>query len=335
MIHSRIIKIMKILITGISGQDGIYLSRLLKEEYAKVHIIGISRKLDRSQFIKKAKLEDLNKTQIIDVVNCNLYKYESINKLVHDFRPNLVFNLSGPSSVYESISNPEIENDIKRIFNNITSSLIENNNFCKFFQASTSEMYGTNNTKEIYNENDAFNPNSPYASGKLHGHEKVLKLAKKYSWDIKSGILFNHESSFRGNNYLIMKIINTAASIKDGQIDHLTVGSLDYLRDWSHAKDIVKGVFQITTEGKSPDYVLGSGVGTSIREVVKIVFDYFDLNYKDYIKLNPEILRKNDPLKIVANPNKVYSEIGWRTKMNIKNTIESIIDESIGKLSTR
>jgi GDPmannose 4,6-dehydratase len=325
---------MKILITGISGQDGIYLSRLLMEEYAKVKIIGVSRKLNRSQFIKKAKLKDLNNTQVIDLVNCNLYNYESINKLVHDFRPNLVFNLSGPSSVYQSISNPDIENDIKKIFNNITSSLVESNNFCKFFQASTSEMYGANNTKEIYDENEPFIPNSPYASGKLHCHKKVLQLAEKYNWDIKSGILFNHESSFRSNNYLIMKIINTAASIRDGQIDHLTVGSLDYFRDWSHAEDIVKGVFRITTEGRSPDYVLGSGVGTSIKEIVKIVFDYFDLNYKDYIKLNPEILRKNDPLKIIANPNKVYSEIGWSTKMNIENTLESIIDESINKLST-
>ena len=318
---------MKILITGISGQDGIYLSRLLMEEHAKFHIIGVSRKLDRSQFIKKAKLEDLSITQIVDIVNCNLYNYESINKLVHDFRPDLVFNLSGPSSVYQSISNPDIENDIKKIFNNITSSLIENNNFCKFFQASTSEMYGINNAKEIYDENDSFTPNSPYASGKLYGHNKVLKLAKEYSWDIKSGILFNHESSFRDNNYLIMKIINAAISIKDGQIDHLTVGSLDYFRDWSHAKEIVAGIFQITTEGKSIDYVLGSGTGTSIRDVIKIVFEYFNLNYENYIKLNPDILRKDDPLKIIANPSKVYSEVGWSTKMNIENTLESIINE--------
>jgi GDPmannose 4,6-dehydratase len=318
---------MKILITGISGQDGIYLSRFLKKEFSKFHIKGVSRKLNRSQFIKKAKLEDLNSTQIIDLVNCNLYSYKSVYKLVNNFKPNLVFNLSGPSSVYESISNPDIENEIKKIFNNLTNSLIKDNNFCKFFQASTSEMYGKNNLKEIYDEKDFFNPNSPYASGKLFCHNKVLQLAKKYNWDIKSGILFNHESSFRDNNYLIMKIINAAVSIKGGKKDYLTLGSLDYFRDWSHAKDIVNGIFQITTEGKSVDYVLGSGTGVSIRDVVNIVFEYFDLDYKDYIKLNPDILRKDDPLKIIANPNKVYSEIGWSTKMNIENTLESIIYE--------
>ena len=316
---------MKILITGITGQDGIFLTKLIQKSFTKFNILGISRSMNASKFMNKFDIKNLKRSQSVSLVNLNLLNYESVNKLVGDFIPDLVFNLSGPSSVYESIKNPNIEDEINLIFDNLTNVLIQNKNLCNFFQASTSEMYGKNNQKEIYNEEDEFIPNSPYASGKLTNHNKVLNLAETHNWKIFSGILFNHESEYREEDYLFTKIMNSALKIKSGDESYLTVGSLDYCRDWSYAKEIIEGVFLMTTEGKRTSYVLGSGVGTTIGEIIKIVFDFYDLNYEDHIKLNPEILRKGDPVKIISNPHKINSDLRWETKLDIETLVEKII----------
>ena len=141
-------------------------------------------------------------------------------------------------------------------------------------------MYGLNNQLIRYDENSEFQPNSPYAKGKLYNHLNISQLRKKYVWDISSGIMFNHESEFRKDNYLFMKLINSAYDIKHKKVDKFTVGSLDYSRDWSYAADISEGIFAISKFGKSFDYVLGSGVETEIRKVIEIIFSSFNLNYE-------------------------------------------------------
>ena len=152
------------------------------------------------------------KLQNINLVNTSLENQEEVDKLIKDFRPDYLFN-PGPSSVYESIKQPELEFKITKIFDNLIEANIKNNNLCNFYQASSSEMFGQNNNLNIYNENSKFKPNSPYASGKFKSW-KIKRLREEYEWNIYSGIMFNHESEYRKNDYLFMKIIQTAYKIK-------------------------------------------------------------------------------------------------------------------------
>ena len=137
--------------------------------------------------------------------------------------------------------------------------------------------------------------------------------------------MFNHESEFRKKDYLFMKIIDTAQKIKNNEATQLTIGSLDYCRDWSYAEDIAEGIFRLSTEGSDFDYVLGSGVGTKIEQIVKTVFDLFDLDYRNYIEIDSTILRLGDPEVIVSNPIKIQKELGWQTKYTLENFVEKIV----------
>jgi GDPmannose 4,6-dehydratase len=320
---------MEILITGISGQDGIFLTKLLNEKYKNFEIIGISRNFSKTQLEHKAKSNFHN----FKILNIDLLNKQEVHNFLTKVKPSIVFNLSGPSSVYESLRNHKLENEIKIIFNNLTDSLVENRNFCNFFQASSSEMYGLNNKEEQYTEKSSFIPNSPYANAKLINHNKVKELHKIYDWKIFSGILFNHESEFRQPDYLIMKIIRGAIEIKNREKNYLQLGSLELKRDWSYAEEIVEGIFEMTFHGKSPDYVLGSGRATSIKEVVEIIFSYFELDYKQFIKIDNNILRENDPDIVVADPSKIKNDLGWSTRKDIDEFLHIIIKKYLkGKI---
>ena len=316
---------MKILITGITGQDGIFISKTLNETYKNSKIIGTSRNLKKLQFEKKAR----HNFQNLNIVNIDLLNFNEVKSLLTDFNPDVLFNLSGPSSVYESINNPSQKEAITQIFDNLTNGLIENKNYCNFFQASTSEMFGLNNKESVYSETSRFSPNSPYAAGKLENHKKVLVLREKYDWNIFSGIMFNHESEFRSPNYLFMKIINSALQIKNGKLSSFTIGGLNICRDWSYANEIAQGIIDITLNGASYDYVLGSGVGSTIEQLVSNVFTFFDLDYKEYINIDKSILRKNDPKTIISNPLKIQKELGWSTTLNFDELTNKIIKNYI------
>ena len=316
---------MKILITGITGQDGIFISKTLNENYKNSKIIGTSRNLNKLQFEKKAR----HNFQNLNIVNIDLLNFNEVKNLLTDFNPDVLFNLSGPSSVYESINNPSQKEEITQIFNNLTKALIENKNYCNFFQASTSEMFGLNNKESVYSETSSFSPNSPYAAGKLENHKKVLSLREKYDWNIFSGIMFNHESEFRSQNYLFMKIINSALKIKKGELSSFTIGGLNICRDWSYAEEIAQGIIDITFNGTSYDYVLGSGVGSTIEQLVSNVFTFFDLEYKEFINIDKNLLRKNDPETIISNPLKIQKELGWSTTLNFDGLTNKIIKNYI------
>jgi GDPmannose 4,6-dehydratase len=316
---------MKILITGISGQDGIFLTKLIRKEYSNFNIVGTSRTLTSSQFLEKIGISELKENQVINTINLNLENEQRVSQFISDFSPNMVFNLTGPSSVNESIKNPVLANKITKIFDNLTNGLLKSRNLCNFYQASTSEMYGLNNKLKIYDETSEFIPNSPYASGKLLNHKKVNSLRNNYNWNIYSGIMFNHESEYRKDEFLFMKIITTAYKIKKNRESKLKLGSLEYCRDWSYAGDLVEGIMLLTKEGVDFDYVLGSGVGTKIEQLVEIIFNLFDLDYKNYVEVDDTILRTNDPKVIISNPNKIYKEFGWKTKHTLENFVEIVV----------
>jgi GDPmannose 4,6-dehydratase len=177
------------------------------------------------------------------------------------------------------------------------------------------------------NENSEFLPNSPYALAKLDNHNKVISLNKKYDWNIYSGITFNHESEFRKQNYLIMKIITAAWKIKNNKGINLTIGSLDYMRDWSHAQDIVEAINLLTEKGASPDYVIGSGRGKKIKDILDYVFQKYNLDWTDFVQIDKNLLRDGDSKKIISDPRKIKNELNWETKITFEQMLDRCIDK--------
>lgn len=321
-----------VLITGITGQDGSFLTSHLLQN-SDYQIIGTSRKKNNDNFYKK--LEHLNvessTVKNLKILQADALDYESISSVIKNSEIHSVYNLMGPSSVYESVTDPF--NSSKSIifsFNNIVKALIENKNYPNFFQTSSSEMFEAS-VNEKLNEDSKFNPRSPYASSKLYIHNLISFLRKKYEWKLTSGILFNHESEFRPDNYLIMKIINCAIDIKNKKSNQLELGSLDIVRDWGFAGDHTRAMKMIIENNSGSDYVIGTGIGTSIKEITKLIFNYFDLDFKDYISINKELLRSKDPEKIIANPTKLKSETGWEPSVDIENLIVRCIEYKIQK----
>ena len=317
----------KVFISGITGQDGIFLTKEIVVNNPKAMVIGSTRNTTNKLFYERLKILGINNFSNIKLLTIDLNNYTEVNKFITDLKPDTVFNLAGPSSVYDSIKNPSLGNEIIDIYTNITNSLISDNNFCKFFQASSSEIFYE--SIEPLNENSKFYANSPYAKAKLQCHKAGKELAKKYEWQIISGILFNHESEFRNKDFLITKIVNSAIRISRKQSKKLTVGSLDLKRDWSYASDIVKGFYDITKNGKSYSYVLGSGNCFSIKEILNMTFSFFSLDWKDYIEINPQLLRKGDPLKKVANIDKIKNETGWSPEISLEEALEIIIESKL------
>ena len=316
----------KILITGISGQDGLFLTNHLINKYEKLEIIGTSRQNNHSIFYKNLLSLGLENRGGVSVYQIDLNDYNIVNNLISDFKPHYVYNLTGPSSVYESFNNAENKKIITNIFDNLTSALIKSNNFARFFQASSSEMFSPDCNEKL-NENSEFLPNSPYALAKLDNHNKVISLNKKYDWNIYSGITFNHESEFRKQNYLIMKIIIAAWKIKNNKGSNLTIGSLDYMRDWSHAQDIVVAINLLTEKGASPDYVIGSGKGKKIKDILDYVFQKYNLDWTDFVQIDKNLLRDGDSKKIISDPRKIKNELNWETKITFEQMLDRCIDK--------
>ena len=133
--------------------------------------------------------------------------------------------------------------------------------------------------------------------------------------------MFNHESEFRGDDYLIMKIINSAILIKNKKLNSFSVGSVDYIRDWSYSGDIAKAIYKIINFGKNDSYVIGSGTGSKISEILNIVFKYFNLDWEEHTNIDEKLLRKGDPTKIISNPTLIYKELSWETKLNLEDIL--------------
>ncbi len=320
----------KILITGITGQDGIYLtSKLLQEE--NNYIYGISRNKNINNFVDNLKSLGSTKFSNLQVIQEDLLNQKKIEKLFINFQPSTVYNFSGPSSVYESLlDNGNSKRQIITIFDNLISASMKLNKLPNFFQPSSSEMFGPGKFSAL-NEKTPFNPISPYAEAKLENHLKVIELSNDFNWNIKSGIMFNHESEFRKDNYLFSKVIKSAIEIKSGIRESLTIGSLDYERDWSFAGDIVDATYLIINKGKQPTYVIGSGTSNKIKDLIQFTFDYFELDWEKYITIDDSLLRKDDPISIISDPTLIKSELKWYPKFTFQDLIRSCIEGMIKK----
>tara|TARA_B100002019_G_C21274805_1_gene604746 strand:- start:12052 stop:13023 length:972 start_codon:yes stop_codon:yes gene_type:complete len=318
----------KTLITGITGQDGIYLtSKLLQQK--DNYIYGTTRNKNINNFIENLKSLGATNFSNLQVIQEDLLDQRKIEKLFLNLQPSTVYNFTGPSSVYESlIDNGDSQKQIVEIFDNLISASMKLDNLPNFFQPSSSEMFGPGDYN-VLNEDSPFNPISPYAEAKLKNHLRVIELAKNYDWNIKSGIMFNHESEFRKDNYLFSKVIKSVIEIENGTRESLTVGSLEYERDWSFAGDIVDATYLIINNAKLPAYVIGSGTSKKIKDLIQLTFDYFELDWEKYVEVDESLLRINDPVSITSDPTLLKSELKWNPKFTFEDLIKSCIEGMI------
>ena len=312
-----------ILITGISGQDGAFLAnRFLSEDLTKYNIYGTSRQKP-SLALKKINSLGCN-VDNLKILQTDLTESTEVLNLISDINPTQVFNLSGPSSVYDSINNANyFETTINKIFDNLINACIHLHTLPVFFQACSSEMFSKENSMPL-NEESIFDPRTPYAKAKFTTFEKINQLKEKYDWNIKSGIMFNHESELRDSNYLFMKIFNSAKLIKSNKQNSLELGSIDIARDWSFAGDIANAIFLMNQSDYVNNFVIGSGKATTIKELISKVSSLYEINLEKYIVINPSLMRQGDPEIIVSDPSLIKQSLNWSPEYTFDALLERI-----------
>ena len=317
------------LITGITGQDGLFLTAKLLELNKNCNIFGISRSNNNKIFFNRLNSLTNSSTENLKLFKVDLEDITEVNNFISKIKPSHIINLSGPSSVYESLVDYSYtKKSIEVIFDNLINTCIKQKIFPVFFQASSSEMFGNNNGEPL-NENSEFNPNSPYAEAKLRNHLKLINLAKQNDWNLTSGIMFNHESEFRESNYLFKKTILTAIAIHSGKKEILKIGSLDYIRDWSFAGDVANAIYKIIFSNFENSYVIGSGIPNSIEDLISVVFEHFGLNWNMYVNVDEQLLRKGDPKTIIANPKKIKVNLDWQPKYSFNQLVSRCIEKEL------
>ena len=313
----------KALITGITGQDGAYLAKLLLEKGYKV--FGAHRKTSTKNFWR---LDYLNIYDKIDFLSFDLLDSKSISKMLKTSEPDIVFNYAAQSVVASSFDQPSYTSDVTG--SGVIRMLDEIKNFddkIRFFQASSSEMFGFEKSV-IKNENTAFYPISPYAISKVHAYWMTRMHREAYGMFAVNGILFNHESPLRGIEYVTRKISNGVAKISLGLEKELKLGNLSAERDWGYAPEYVEGVYWMMKQKKPDDFILATGETHSIKEFVDEACKIANIsNLK--IKSSKENFRPQDIQKTKGSYNKAKKKLGWKPKTKFKKIVKIMVEEDI------
>lgn len=317
----------KALITGITGQDGSYLAELLLSQGYEVH--GIIR---RASTFNTRRIDHIynDPHKKDDDVKLHLHygdisQSEAIVDVIYNVQPDEIYNLAAQSHVRVSFDMPEYTGDVTglgaiRILDAIRKSGVKT----RFYQASTSELFGS--APPPQDENTAFQPQSPYAAAKLYAYWVTKQYRDGYDMFTSNGILFNHESPRRGETFVTRKITRALANIIAGKQKYLYLGNLDAKRDWGYAPDYVASMWKILQHDKPGDFVVGTGEAHSIREFLDEAFGYVNMDWNEYVKIDPRYFRPNEVDYLLANPKKAMSEIGWEPRVNFKELVRIMVD---------
>lgn len=322
------------LITGITGQDGSYLTELLLEKGYVVH--GIVR---RASSFNRNRIEHLIQNR--DIYNSTLFLHygdmtdsSGLNRIIERTEPDEVYNLAAQSHVGISFGMPEYTCDVDAIgVVRLLDALRETgmSGTTKFYQASTSELFGSSAPPQ--NEDTPFKPRSPYAASKLCAHWMVINYREGYNMHASSGILFNHESPRRGENFVTRKIALGAAKIKLGLADSLSLGNLESRRDWGHAKDYVKAMHLMLQQPEADDYVVATGEMHSVKEFLEVVFTHLELNWHDHVKTDPRYMRPTEVDALCGDASKARSVLGWKPEINFDSLAREMVDAELARLN--
>lgn len=316
------------LITGVTGQDGSYLSEFLLEKGYRV--IGTKR---RTSVVNTENIDHLYDHENFKMVYGNMSDVGSMYKILNEYQPDEVYNIAAQSHVRTSFDVPEETVDVVAMG---TMRLIEACRnavpSCKFYQASSSEMYG-DNAEDLKNEETRMTPASPYAAAKLFGHNIVRNYRLGYGMHASSGILFNHESPRRGATFVTRKVTQAVARIKLGKQKTLKLGNLDAVRDWGFAGDYVEAMWLMLQQEKPDDYVIATGECKSVRQLVETAFNLADLDYKNYVEIDTRYYRPHEVPHLRGDASKANRVLGWKPKHSFEDLIKMMYLSDLEKES--
>ncbi len=309
----------KALITGITGQDGSYLTEFLLEKGYEVY--GIIRKSSTFSTERLDHLDIHPNFKNLHLLYGDLQDASGFINLIHEIKPNEVYNLAAQSHVKVSFQTPVGTCDVAglsalRLFEAVRSS----DPSIKIYQASSSEMFGS--APPPQNEKSRFQPRSPYAAAKTFAHMIAQNYRESYGMHISNGILFNHESPRRSPTFVTRKITLAAAKIKLGLQNNLQLGNLDAVRDWGYAKEYVEAMWRMIQMPTPKDYVIATGIGASVKDFLETSFDCLDLDYKNYVTISEEFFRPSEVDALIGDATVAKKELGWSHNMNWQGLAE-------------
>lgn len=322
----------KALITGITGQDGSYLAELLLEKGYEVH--GIIR---RSSSFNTERIEHLYRDPHINDVKMFLHYGDlsdssNLSRLLEKIQPDEIYNLAAQSHVRISFDMPEYTADVVglgtiRILDAIKETQIKT----KFYQASTSELYGKV-VETPQTEKTPFYPRSPYACAKLYSYWITVNYRESYDMYACNGILFNHESPRRGETFVTKKITHAIAKILKKEQDKLYLGNLDAKRDWGYAKDYVEAMWLMLQQEKADDYVIATGETHSVKEFLDEAFGLVGLDWKKYVEIDPRYYRPAEVDLLLGDPTKAKEKLGWKPKTTFKELVKIMLEYDLNSV---
>jgi GDPmannose 4,6-dehydratase len=306
------------LVTGITGQDGSYLAELLLEKGYEVH--GLVRRSSTESFQRLGQIRDR-----ISLHTGDLLDQRSLVDVLRVCEPDEIYNLAAMSFVAASWTQPTLTAEFTAV--GVTRVLEAMREACpeaRFYQASSSEMFGK--VREVpQSETTPFHPRSPYGAAKAYAHFITVNYRESYGLHACSGILFNHESPRRGLEFVTRKVTHAAAAIKLGLQADLAMGNLEARRDWGYAPEYVEAMWRMLQREKPADYVIGTGVSHSVRELVEIAFDCVGLDPEPHIRTDPSLVRPAEVDDLVADYSKAEQELGWRPGTSFEELVQLMV----------
>lgn len=326
----------KALITGITGQDGSYLTELLLGKDYEVY--GIIR---RASTFNTERLDHIYQDphesgRRLKLVYGDLNDASSLNKILRDVQPDEIYNLGAQSHVRVSFDIPEYTAEVGglgtlRLLEAIRETGL---NRTRFYQASSSELYGK--VQEIpQRETTPFYPRSPYGVAKLYSYWITVNYRESYDLFACNGILFNHESERRGETFVTRKITRAAAAIKLGVQDKLFLGNLDAKRDWGHAKDYVRAMWLMLQQDQPDDYVIATGETHSVRELLNEAFSHLDLDWQQHVEVDPRYFRPAEVDLLIGDATKAREKLGWQPEITFKDLVRTMVDADLADLKKK
>jgi len=317
----------KALITGIAGQDGSYLAELLISKGYEVHGIVRRNSVPENQDIR------IRGKGVITHYGDLLDPY-SLNRILQEVDPDEVYNLGAQSHVRISFDMPSftIQTNALGVLN-MLEAIRQYNPKIKFYQASSSEMFGNSVDADGYQRKTTpMTPTSPYGCAKVMGYNLVRHYRAAYDMHACNGILFNHESPRRGSNFVTNKIVKGAVEIKKGKRDKLALGNLNASRDWRHSKDYVRAMNMIVNYDEPGDWVVATGQSRTIRDMCEVTFKHLGLNYEDYVTVDPKYFRPQELDFLKGDSTEIREKLGWEPEYTFESMVHEMVDHWMEKV---
>jgi GDPmannose 4,6-dehydratase len=316
------------LITGVTGQDGSYLAELLLSKGYEVH--GLIR---RSSTFNTSRIDHIyqdphDPNPKLFLHYGDLIDGVGLTNLIREIKPDEVYNLGAQSHVQVSFTMPQYTGQVDAVGAvGLLEALRSADTNARFYQASTSELYGS--TPPPQNEESPFHPRSPYAAAKLMAYWCTVNYREGYGMHATNGILFNHESPRRGETFVTRKITRAVAEITKGSKKKLFLGNLDAVRDWGYAKEYVESMWLMLQRDKPSDYVVATGVGATVKDFAEAAFSHAGLNWKDHIEVDKKYIRPTEVDALIGDPSKATKELNWKATTHWKELASIMVDADI------